>query len=166
MRPIDPGSLERADSWVDTVHAPEPGASARTLFGISLTSVNADAADSLFRFFWPIALRAGWRDIYLGSPIPGYSRQKHCEPALRPEEYARRKRNGLPADPQLRYYWRRGFTDLVTVKPDYFPHPASLNYGALIRGQIPLSWVGRVWRRVPEAALKRLTGSLSWMMNA
>jgi hypothetical protein len=29
--------------------------------------------DALLQFFWPRALRAGWRHIYLGSPVPGLS---------------------------------------------------------------------------------------------
>ena len=83
MRPIQDQDLARLQSWADGAQVDAaPAASTRSLFGISLTSVNPDGAWGLITFFWPYALRQGWRDIYLGSPIPGLRQALRQEPGL------------------------------------------------------------------------------------
>lgn len=55
---------------------------------------------------------------------------------------------GHAQDPQLRYYWQKGFKTIVACKPDYFPHAASLDYGVVVRGASRCRpW--RRWRHVP-----------------
>jgi hypothetical protein len=46
----------------------------KDLFGISLSSINPDAADLIFGFFYACCMKDGWRSVYLGSPIPGYKK--------------------------------------------------------------------------------------------
>jgi hypothetical protein len=160
MKPVRPERAAEARNWYECANL-EDGAresGTRSLFGISLTSVDGSAAWALIRFFWPHALRAGWRDIYLGSPLPGLARALRDEPALEPASYAARTRGGLPADPQLRYYHQRGFTQLVAVRPEYFPHAASLDHGAVLRGVIPLSNLWTLWRRMPLSTLQAMSG--------
>jgi hypothetical protein len=120
----------------------------------------------LIRFFWPHALKNGWREIYLGSPLPGLAKALRANPALSPETYARMSHGGLPMDPQLRYYHRRGFKDLVAVRRDYFPHPASLDHGAVLRGVIPLSNLWPLWRRMPMSTLQAMSGLIAQLLSS
>jgi len=167
MKPVRPDDVARAQSWYDcaSVDARAASPGARSLFGISLTSTDGAAVWELIRFFWPHALKKGWREIYLGSPLPGLARALRTQPALSPETYAGMKRRGLPLDPQLRYYHRRGFKDLVAVKADYFPHAASLDHGAVLRGVIPLSNLWPLWRRMPMSTLQAMSGLVSQLLS-
>ncbi|MET9462973.1 hypothetical protein ABZY05_49810 [Streptomyces canus] len=160
MKPISVAQLRSAADWagcarVEPSNSNDQGA-VNSLFGISLSSVDADSVTAIFEFFWPYALKHGWRDIYLGSPMPGLRAWKQRNPDLTADDYMREKRHGLPRDPQLRYYYNKGFREIVACKPDYFPHPASLDYGAVIRGHIPLSGGAPLWRHVPLPLLKRM----------
>jgi hypothetical protein len=131
----------------------------RSLFGISLSSNDAAAVQAIFAFFYPRALRAGWRDIYLGSPIPGFRKARSRNPALTVWRYVHARRHaasGEPLDPQLRYYHRKGFREIVSIQEDYFPHAESLDYGVILRGEIPLSRPTRLWRMVPLPMLERV----------
>ncbi|MFI9105435.1 hypothetical protein ACIGXA_33495 [Streptomyces fildesensis] len=157
MKPITMGELLAAATWSDCarVHSDVREAT-RSLFGISLSSVDADAVTAIFEFFWPYALKGGWSDIYLGSPMPGLRAWKRSRPDTPVDVYVQEKRHGLPRDPQLRYYHGKGFKDIVSCKPNYFPHPASLDYGAVLRGHIPLSVGTPLWRFVPLPWLRRM----------
>lgn len=157
MKPITMGELHAAATWSDCarVETAVPAAT-RSLFGISLSSVDADAVAAILEFFWPYALKDGWRDIYLGSPMPGLRAWKRVNPDTPAEVYMRDERHGLPRDPQLRYYHGKGFKDIVSCKPDYFPHSASLDYGAVLRGRIPLSAGAPLWRLVPLPWLRQM----------
>jgi len=160
MKPVRREQIVQARSWKDCariVDAETEAPPTRSLFGISLTSVDPQAAWSLIGFFWPRALKQGWRDIYLGSPIPGLKRALQWERQLVVEHYARARRGGLPQDPQLRYYHRRGFREIVAVRPGYFPHEDSLDHGVLLRGQIPLARLWPLWRRLPLPLLQRMS---------
>ncbi|MET9850452.1 hypothetical protein ACFZC6_34490 [Streptomyces ossamyceticus] len=150
MKPITTEELDSAATWADCarVGTPPPDATG-SLFGISLSSVDADAVTAIFEFFWPHALKHGWRDIYLGSPMPGLRAWKRTHPNIPADVYMREKRHGFPRDPQLRYYHNKGFKEIVACKPGYFPHAASLHYGAVLRGHIPLSAGAPLWRLVP-----------------
>lgn len=165
LKPISEAQLRSASTWADCANE-APGASAppcRDLFGISLSSISPEGVDAIFRFFWPRALKAGWRNIYLGSPAPGLARWCRRQSGRQPsvESYVRTRRGGLPLDPQLRYYWRKGFRTVVACKPDYFPHPESLNYGVVVRGRIPLSSWAPLWRCLPMPWLQRMGRHLS-----
>jgi hypothetical protein len=166
MKPIHPDEIARAASWYDCA-AEDPSRhrpATRSLFGISLTSTDGAAVWELIRFFWPHALKNGWREIYLGSPLPGLAKTLRAQPALSAQAYARMRHRGLPLDPQLRYYHRRGFKDLVAVRPDYFPHPASLDHGAVLRGLIPLSRLWPLWRRMPLSTLQAMSGLIAQLL--
>lgn len=167
MKPVGRAAIEQALSWEDCARiddAPGHDAPARTLFGISLTSVDGDAAWALIRFFWPHALKAGWREIYIGSPMPGFRRARELQRHLSAEHYARARRRGLPADPQLRYYHRKGFKEIVAVRPGYFPHDASLDHGAVLCGRVPLSRFSPLWRRLPLPVLQRFSGFVTALL--
>ncbi len=163
MKPITHSDILRARCWDDCA-ADGRGSNARatnSLFGISLTSVDPHAVQALFEFFWPHALKNRWREIYLGSPAPGLKRALDSEPALDATTYVHSRRNGLPRDPQLRYYYQKGFTDIVAVLPDYFPHVESLDYGVLIRGAVPLAMHTLVWKYMPLSAIQALLGCIT-----
>jgi hypothetical protein len=167
MKPASRAVIERARCWEDCARigdGPAHGEAAHTLFGISLTSVDGDAAWALIRFFWPHALKAGWREIYIGSPMPGFRRARELHGHLSAEHYARARRRGLPADPQLRYYHRKGFKEIVAVRPGYFPHDASLDHGAVLCGRVPLSRLSPLWRRLPLPVLQRFSGLVTSLL--
>ncbi|CAN7615560.1 metal-dependent hydrolase [Acidovorax sp. LjRoot129] len=169
LKPISEVQLHSARTWADCAEvaggsrADQGGRATpcRDLFGISLSSISPDAVDAMFAFFWPQALKAGWRQIYLGSPVPGLARWREREPQGCVQSYVRTLRRGVPQDPQLRYYWRKGFRTVVACKPDYFPHPPSLDYGVVVRGRIPLSTWAPLWRCVPLAWLRGMGWCLS-----
>ncbi len=156
MRPISQQEIAHARRWEDCAVTTHDSIEKKTnsLFGISLTSVDPRAAAALFSFFWPHALKNGWRQIYLGSPIPGFKRALENNPSLDVVTYAHTRRGKLPLDPQLRYYHGKGFTRIVAVLPDYFPHDASLDHGVLIQGTVPLSQLCPVWQRLPFKTLQ------------
>lgn len=162
MKPTSREAIARARCWEHCARLADLPARhelqrTRSLFGISLTSVDAEAAWSLVRFFWPHALKQGWQEIYLGSPMPGFRRAHEHERQLAAEHYARSRRGGLPRDPQLRYYHRKGFREIVAVLPGYFPHEASLDHGAVLRGRVPLAALWPLWQRVPLPLLQRFS---------
>jgi hypothetical protein len=172
MKPITLEEMRAANTWLDCagvdctwVDGAVP-AKTRALFGISLSSVDAAAVDGLLGFFWPHALKAGWRDIYLGSPVPGLRSWLQANPEAPVDEYVRDRRNGRPRDPQLRYYYRKGFRHIVAWKPDYFPHEASLDHGVVLRGRIPLSGAAPLWRVVPLSWLQRMRSVLFLALRA
>ncbi|MEE1760834.1 MULTISPECIES: hypothetical protein [unclassified Streptomyces] len=150
MKPITRAELASAATWADCARVERTAApSGGSLFGISLSSVDGDAVTAIFEFFWPYALKHGWREIYLGSPMPGLRTWKRANPEVPAEVYMRERRHGLPRDPQLRYYHRKGFKDIISCKPGYFPHAPSLDHGAVLRGRVPLSTAAPLWRLVP-----------------
>lgn len=161
-KPAHAEAIKRAGSWQECVSG---SASAKreptsALFGISLSSSSAEAAKAIFGFFWPHALKNGWREMYLGSPVPGLRDWVRDNPGRHAEDYVFSYRNGQPRDPQLRYYYRKGFRKVITVRRDYFPHAASLNYGVILGGKIPLSALSPLWRLLP---LSWLQGMKKWL---
>ncbi len=174
MRPVDPAMFTAPTGWAVAadVRAGGSGAGAgartgpeRSLFGISLSSNHAAAVQAIFAFFYPRALRAGWRDVYLGSPIPGFARARAADPRLRVWQYVharRRPHDRLPLDAQLRYYFSKGFTQIVSIQERYFPHAESLDHGVILRGVIPLSGARWLWRTAPFAILESLS---PWAMR-
>lgn len=163
MKPVPDDFARRVDTWHDALRLPVPARS-RSLFGISLSSRAPAGVNALLQFFWPRALRAGWRHIYLGSPVPGLSEWLARHPRGHVRDYVQARRQGLPLDPQLRYYHRRGFTRIVAVKPGYFPHERSLDHGVLLRGTVPLSSLGPLWRLLPLTATERITSPLAALL--
>ncbi|MER5182711.1 hypothetical protein ABT009_30905 [Streptomyces sp. NPDC002896] len=155
MKPITPERLRAAKTWADCARVERPvPAETRSLFGISLSSIDADAVTAIFEFFWPYALKSGWRDIYLGSPMPGLRAWKRAHSDVPVDAYLHEKRHNLPRDPQLRYYYNKGFKSIEACKPDYFPHESSLDHGAILRGHIPLSAGAPLWRILPLSWLR------------
>lgn len=156
-RPLTAEHIRAAATWREcATAAPSTPARSRTLFGISLTSVDPAAMEAMLRFFWPVAIKAGVREIYLGSPLPGLRAWRRTNPHAPVEEYARARRKGRPIDPQLYYYYEKGFRHLEAVRPDYFPHALSLDYGAVVRAPLPLSAAGPLLRILPLSWLRRL----------
>jgi hypothetical protein len=161
MRPVSPFVFTAPTRWEHTANAQTmpilDGAHPRSLFGISLSSNDATAVSEIFRFFYPRALKAGWKDIYLGSPIPGFRKARERQPDLSVWRYAHAKRkfsHKEPLDPQLRYYFKKGFRQIVSIQENYFPHADSLDYGVILRGVIPLSKPAPLWRIMPFFVLE------------
>jgi hypothetical protein len=163
MRPVADDFYRRAQTWNDCVQAPLPHASS-TLFGISLTSRNHEGVAALLKFFWPVALKQGWRHIYLGSPVPGLREWREANPLASIDEYVHARRGGAPLDPQLRYYRSRGFTKIVCAKANYFPHERSLDYGVILRGAVPLSMLAPLWTTLPLPLIRRVTRALTVLL--
>lgn len=163
LKPTAPDFWRYAATWQDCTSMPSPHRTT-SLFGISLSSRDPAGVDAILRFFWPRALKGGWRDIYLGSPIPGLRDWLQRHPGGTAGEYVARKRGGLPADPQLRYYHQQGFKELVCVRPDYFPHDGSLDHGVILRGRVPLSSLTPVWRTLPLWSTQRVTRQLEVLL--
>ncbi|MEO6921583.1 MAG: hypothetical protein ABI171_21460 [Collimonas sp.] len=149
-RPTSLEAVKRARSWQDCVNHDDSEASRqKALFGISLSSIDGDAAKAIFAFFWPHALKNGWQEMYLGSPIPGLRDWIRDNPGQAVENYVFERRKGLPRDRQLCYYHKKGFQRIVAVRREYFPHAASMNYGVVIGGRIPLGSLAPLWKRLP-----------------
>lgn len=160
MKPLSLEAIVAAPTWFDCVSdrpSTAPRAAVNSLFGISLTSINPAGTQALMKFFWPHALRSGWTEIYLGSPMPGFAAALARNPQLTATEYATQTRLGLPRDPQLRYYHQKGFREIVAVKPAYFPHQKSLDHAVILRGTVPLSFLSPLWRRLPWPVLRGLS---------
>lgn len=158
MKPARHEIIRKCPTWEDCARKYHGDESAKTgvLFGISLSSVDPKAAEAIFEFFWPHALKAGWSDVYLGSPIPGLRNWISKNPDSPVTQYVRSEHKGLPLDPQLRYYFKRGFRKIVAINDNYFPHAPSLDFGVLILGKVPLSGLSFVWKRVPLPWLQRM----------
>jgi len=166
MRPVCPAMFTARTNWAASsgLHKEDtPLEPTRSLFGISLSSNNAEAVREIFKFFYPRALKTGWHDIYLGSPIPGFRKALRKRPNLQVWKYSHAKRQSgsdEPLDPQLRYYFKRGFKHIISVQDDYFPHAESLNHGVILRGVIPLSGPRMLWRAMPLVILQSLSAIL------
>jgi hypothetical protein len=139
LKPFAAEQITSLRSWADG----EGGAlqpiirnGTRSLFGISLTSVNKHAMQALDACFWAHALKQGWRELYMGSPMPGFRQALRQDPNLSATDYAHGMRGNVPRDVQLRYYYQKGMQDIVAVLPEYFPHEASMDYGVLLRGDL------------------------------
>jgi hypothetical protein len=163
MRPVHADFWRHAASWIGCVESPQPTRS-RSLFGISLSSRHPSGVEALLEFFWPHALKSGWRHIYLGSPIPGFESWHRCHRDRSAEDYVSLQRAGVPIDPQLRYYHGRGFKNIVCVKPGYFPHARSLDHGVILRGTVPLSLLKPFWKVLPLSSTRRVTRHLVTML--
>lgn len=163
MRPINPAMFIAPTRWDITANLPhhsDRSADSRSLFGISLSSNSADAVNAIFRFFYPRALKAGWRDVYLGSPIPGFQQARQKNPNLTAWEYVHKKKKSCsrePCDPQLAYYFKKGFKRIVSIQADYFPHGPSMDYGVILHGVIPLSRPKRLWQRMPLTVIESMS---------
>lgn len=133
-KPIAPEHIRTADTWEYCASAPTavPGTT-ETLFGISLTSIDENACGAVRDFLMPRVVRAGFREAYLGSPLPGLRAWRRQNPDTPVSAYVHATWRGWPLDPQLRYYYQVwGCSWIEKVRPDYFPHPLSLDHGAVI----------------------------------
>ncbi|MEX3816297.1 hypothetical protein AB3X96_39860 [Paraburkholderia sp. BR13439] len=163
LKPVPDDFCQRVFTWKDCTLLPSARRSS-SLFGISLSSRDPIGVEVLLNFFWPHALKGGWRQIYLGSPVPGLRDWRRRHPHAPVEDYVFDKRGSLPADPQLRYYHSRGFKQIVSVKPDYFPHEPSLDHGVMLRGAIPLAALGPLWRSISLPAVQRITRRMTRLL--
>jgi hypothetical protein len=162
LRPVRAQDVRRAATWYDCASAPPGDAPAGepSLFGISMTSVHPGAVQPMLQHLWLQAVRNGWREVYLGSPIPGLRRALQRRPGLAAEAYARQYRHGLPADPQLRYYHGKGFREIVAVRPGYFPHEESLDHGVVLRHALPYGDLQWMLRQMPDTLLRQIAAGL------
>jgi hypothetical protein len=159
-RPTCRVALSRAENWVECASGDVPDGRYDALFGISLSSRDPQAAKGIFEYIWPVLLKNGVKTAYLGSPIPGLRRWLEENPDGKVADYVHAKQRGMPLDRQLRYYATRGFTEIIDIKPDYFPHEESLDYGVMIAAKVPLSDLTFATRWVPLGVLKSLSKSL------
>ncbi|MFN3493284.1 MAG: metal-dependent hydrolase [Hydrogenophaga sp.] len=158
MKPTTEQAMWEAKDWNDCVNTDAPSGpdAQKALFGISLSSRDPNAVKRLFAHFWPHAVKAGWRHVYLGSPVPGFAAWRRRYPDAPAADYAKSMRGGKPVDPQLRYYHAKGFRETVRVLPAYFPHAPSLDHGVILRASVPGARWKFLWRRLPWTWLERL----------
>jgi hypothetical protein len=161
MKPVSPDFWAHARTWKDCAACAAP-VRTTALFGISLSSRHVSGVHALLGFFWPHALTRGWRHIYLGSPVPGWCNWREKHPHRDIAEYVGQTRaDGMPRDPQLRYYFSHGFDQIVCVKRGYFPHEKSQDHGVILRGTVPLTQLSPLWQTLPAALTRGITRQLS-----
>ena len=169
MRPVNPAMFTAPTRWETAANMDSANTMhehSRSLFGISLSSSNAEAVKEIFEFFYPRALKAGWHDVYLGSPIPGFRKARQKNPNLSVWHYVHAKRrfySDEPQDPQLRYYFKKGFTHIVSIQENYFPHAESMDYGVILRKVISLSRPRPLWPVTPFFILESFSTMRSWL---
>lgn len=171
MRPVNPAMFTAPTTWEAAACMNDTGVASSgscSLFGISLSSNHPDAVKAVFKFFYPRALKAGWHDVYLGSPIPGFRKARKKIPDLSVWEYVHGKRKfhaDEPLDPQLKYYFMKGFRQIVSIQKDYFPHAESLDYGVILRSVIPLSRPKPLWRMMPLHVIEPFSILGLWLVR-
>jgi len=85
---------------------------------------------------WINMIKNNKKGIFIGSRMPGYHRYKEKYSDIPPEDYIKLKRHGKLRDPELRMYEKDGVCP-VKILPEYFPDPASENYGVLLYRKNP-----------------------------
>jgi hypothetical protein len=109
------------------------------IFGVDLSTsvgVGARAGDQLLVAVARLAIRENIKWCMLGGRLPGYH---NYQSKMSAAEYLRATdANGLPLDPQVRFYTSQAGLVAVKVLPDYFEDPDSCDYGVLLRWHNPL----------------------------
>lgn len=172
MRPVIPAMFTAPTKWENAASMDNicvENSASRSLFGISLSSKHPEAVSAIFKFFYPRALKAGWHDVYLGSPIPGFRKARQKKPDLSVWEYVHAKRKfraDEPLDPQLKYYFTKGFGQIVSIQENYFPHAESLDYGVILRSVIPLSRPRLLWQITPLCFIESFSVMGLWLTRS
>lgn len=135
-----------------------------TLFGISLSVVpNAprDTAFALCEAAKKLTIRKKLPWVALGSRLPRYHR---FVSKMTPEEFvcATSLRSKRQLDPELDLYKRIGMIPIRILR-DYFPDPASCNYGVLLAWKNPFLilsdqlnlWEEHLWFKLWENKMRR-----------
>jgi hypothetical protein len=141
MKPVSASDFKDKKSWRELAESSSIQCENEThlLFGTSLCSRDTDAVKAIMQFFLPQAIKSGWREIYLGLPIPGLQKWLLRNPGGSVSDYVYSTRQGLPLDPQLRHYHKLGFKKIISIKPNYFPHGNSLDHGIFMSAEVPLA---------------------------
>jgi hypothetical protein len=128
--------------------------SGKDLFGINLVvskRAPKDTSTALLLEVVRAGVKAGVRRGLLGARLPGYHK---IADQMSIDDYAWAKRDdGLPLDPQIRFYRRMGLRPIRLVK-DYFVDPESLDYGMIVEMKNPF------FRPAPVRAFGRMLASL------
>jgi hypothetical protein len=167
MKPITKKDIQYKQSWSEfsevSLNSTET-IQTDLLFGTSLSSRDAEAVQTIMQFFLPQAIKAGWREIYLGIPIPGFKKWLFRHPEGTVNDYVYSTRQGLPLDPQLRHYHKLGFRKIISIKPNYFPHASSLDYGVFMSAEVPLAHLSPL-RMLPIEWLQSVTSRVLSSMH-
>lgn len=130
----------------------------KTWFGISLSGSQPRAVRNVLANVLCKMLLEGVKEVYLGSPIPGFHEWKKNNQNQNADDYIQTwKTTGKRSkhiDPLLEYYTHLGF-QIVCAKPDYFPHTESDNYGVLIKYKNPIWFLSSIIRLVPRSFLEK-----------
>lgn len=105
-------------------------------YGINLSvhpSVNGlKVSESLIMHGLADLIRNNKRGGLIGSRIPSFAKYKVRHPDIAVDDYIKlRRHNGKLRDPELALYESDGFKPVKPL-PQYFPDPASLDYGVLV----------------------------------
>jgi hypothetical protein len=123
------------EGWCDT-HRPDGS----ICFGVDLSVAKGQggsAVDALMAGCMQLVIEAGTKYCILGGRMPRYARYKRHHPDIDPEEYMRKQVNGRYVDPQVNMYSKVPGLSIVSLIPEYFDDPDSLNYGVLLRWRNP-----------------------------
>jgi hypothetical protein len=128
-------------SWYDITHngrCDNHDPAGPIIFGVDLSTavgVGARAGDELLAAIGRLAIAQNVKWCMLGGRLPGYHKYRSKMTA---EAYLRATApDGLPLDPQVRFYASQAGLVAVKVIPDYFRDPESCDYGVLLRWRNP-----------------------------
>jgi hypothetical protein len=85
---------------------------------------------------WIDMIRNNKRGSFVGSRIPGFAKYKRSHPEIEARDYVELRRKGKFRDAELRLYAQEGLLP-IKILPNYFPDPASLDYGVLVYRKNP-----------------------------
>jgi hypothetical protein len=121
------------------------------IFGINLSCHPCMKGNNLgtkmLTFVWADLISQNKKGMFVGSRIPDFCDYKAEHPEITAQEYITLKKNEKHIDCGLRLYAREGM-QIVKLVPDYFPDPASMNYGVLFYRKNPFyNWpFKRFWK--------------------
>ncbi len=109
--------------------------SGQIAYGVSMSALPEGAkygiGAAIIGRYYEIFIKSGrCSTLCLGSRLPGF-KQWHIKTQGDIKSYLNQTHKGFSRDPELRLYQKNGFQLLWEIK-EYYPDPASLDYGAMI----------------------------------
>jgi hypothetical protein len=156
------GSLENLPdfTWADITsngtlaesHDPKGDYSYGINLSVHYKANGLNISDALVMYGLAVMVRNNKKGGFIGSRIPGFKSFLKYHSGSSIEDYVNlRRKNGKLRDYELSLYEEAGFK-VVKILPNYFPDPASLNFGALVYKKNPFyNWpFSRLWAWVIE----------------
>ncbi len=124
--------------WIKTTHNPEGNCLYLVSVGASPKAQGQGVGSKLLTEQIKLAGEKNLDWLVLGSRLPGFAEYHRVHPEVSGQEYLNLKReDGLPLDPEIRFYTRAGFHPLKLV-PNYMEDdPESENFGVVMAWKNP-----------------------------